>query len=338
VVAACVKAHVCSNKPAVFNIISANTAAALAKAAACHNAVVSATWQSEVKLLKTIVVGNASSLTVTGANVDTAFVDGSGKRQLFDVRERGSLTLVNITLTNGFTKESNGGAVILGPFSSLTATGCVFSSNVVRDRLGSADSSAANTEDDLLVGTGGAIYADINSTVTIIGSRFESNTASMAGGGIWSEGDAVNITNSLFICNTACIDDARSSDCYDGGGAISFAGDVSISDSNFTNNICADAGGALYSIRSSRIAITRSVFEGNAASSGGAASLEGFVQLNDSNFFNNTSSEGGAVDCGGILAIKHSTFTNNSIVIDLDGSLGVVGGGALALRDDPDDV
>jgi hypothetical protein len=64
----CAQAQVCSSKPAVFKVSSAQDAAALSKAALCDDAVISAVWQGEVQLARTIVVGNGTTLTVTGAS------------------------------------------------------------------------------------------------------------------------------------------------------------------------------------------------------------------------------------------------------------------------------
>jgi hypothetical protein len=96
------------------------------------NAVIDAVWQGTVKLTKPIIVGESTTLTIIGENVATAIADGGGKTQLFDVRGQADLVLVNMTLTNGITDSASGGAVRLGEFASLTASGTVFSNNAVR--------------------------------------------------------------------------------------------------------------------------------------------------------------------------------------------------------------
>jgi hypothetical protein len=95
--------RVCLKSPPVFSVTSAKEAADLAEAAACRNATVSAAWQSgKLQLLKTIQVGRDTNLTVTGEDAETAIVDGRGKAQLFNVRSRGHLTIVSLTLKMAF--------------------------------------------------------------------------------------------------------------------------------------------------------------------------------------------------------------------------------------------
>jgi hypothetical protein len=121
----------CLKNPPVFNVSSTTEAAVLAKAAACPNALIRAFWQGKVQLRKTIRVGRGSSLTVSGEDTESAIIDGGGKLQLFDVGPRGNLTLIDMTLTNGFADTANGGAVSIGPFATLRVMVCVFSDNCV---------------------------------------------------------------------------------------------------------------------------------------------------------------------------------------------------------------
>jgi hypothetical protein len=100
------QAQLCSSKSAVFKVSSAQDAAKLTTAALCNNANITAVWKGKIQLAETIVVGNGTSLIVSGVFVEAAMIDGSNKIQLFDVW--GQLTLVNVTLTNGFDQNSGG--------------------------------------------------------------------------------------------------------------------------------------------------------------------------------------------------------------------------------------
>jgi nitrous oxidase accessory protein NosD len=103
---ACAHAQLCSLKPVAMTVASPKDAAKLAAAALCDNAIINAVWQGNMQLAETLVVGNGTSLTVTGTSAKTAVIDGSSRVQLFDVW--GQLTFVNMTLTNGHTTKFGG--------------------------------------------------------------------------------------------------------------------------------------------------------------------------------------------------------------------------------------
>jgi hypothetical protein len=212
-----------------------NDLSALAKAALSPNAIIKAVWQGTVKLTKLIIVGQGTTLTIIGENVATAIGDGGGKSQLFDVAGRANLVLVNMTLTNGFSDRANGGAVSIGEFASVKARG-VFSNNNVRAYLEFDDTKQRVIQ---AIGLGGAIYGSVNCTISINNCTFSKNTASVAGGGIASSSTGtdvevmgVDITNSVFDNNAACVSILEDADCY-GGGAVAYSESVTIIGSTF---------------------------------------------------------------------------------------------------------
>jgi predicted outer membrane repeat protein len=339
----------CLKNPPAFTVTCANEAAALAKAAACANAVISAIWQGKVQLVKSIVVGKGTSLTITGRNAEAAIIDGGGKAQLFDVY--GMLTLVNVTVTNGFADEDNGGAVSVRSLATLTTMGSVFSNNVVIDHL--KISSSSNAKDFTLEGRGGAVYGDVNSTMTVSNSTFINNTASMRGGGIWSEG-TLSIQSSVFDSNAACV--GNNAGCL-GGGAIACDGvELTISGSTFTNNSAVDksqsgadgsglgTGGAISCINPNpavlmQVSVERSTFTDNTADDSGAGSFSIInTTLTACNFTGNTATgpagaasfdhDGGTLAThGAVVAIEQCSFINNTAISG--------DGGALWLNTDP---
>jgi predicted outer membrane repeat protein len=239
-VAVCAQAQACVKAPAVFNVTSASTAADLAKAAACPNAVVSAVWHGAIQLQTVVTVGNGTSLTITGANAEAA-IDGNGRLQLFDVF--GELNLINMTLTNSFTSELNSGAVKLRSSASLTAVSSVFRHNTVTNSteydLIIPDSPSGSFSDPFdseavppNVAAGGAVCAEADSNLTISNCTFTNNSAYHQGGAVCSVARA-SIINSTFTSNVACVGNSVS--CA-GGGAIGFQGNLSVTDSDFTNN------------------------------------------------------------------------------------------------------
>eukprot|EP00953_Heterococcus_sp_UTEX-ZZ885_P035577 18362-Heterococcus_DN1.PRE.1 len=321
--------RVCLKSPTVFNVASAKEAATMARAAGCPDTSVSAIWQGRVQPPRTIVVGESSSLTLTGSNAE-AIIDGGGKTQLFVVF--GNLTLVSVTLTGGFTGDENGGAISIKSYGRLAASGTIFKDNAVTDQATPSNYSDSTAEfvDTTQVGKGGAVYGDINSTISIGSSLFINNTASMRGGGIWTAG-VLNITNSTFTSNAACV--GNKVGCQ-GAGAIGSLSSVVISDSIFEYNSAVDnnkyefdtsiygRGGAIdcsSNLPTGRITpdvyIERSLFKDNVANvDGGAILLNGNLTLNKCEFSSNEAAyRGGAVMLtGGLIAIKQCTFNDNT--------------------------
>ena len=139
---------------------------------------------------------------------------------------------------------------------------------------------------------GGAIYGDLTSSISIVNSTFDHNSATGHGGAIFirsltadsndSRSGMLSIVASNFSNNRAY----RQS----GGGVAVFHMNVSIHKSKFTNNQAFLSGGALYSYKSSITNISKTDFSGNDASDCGGAM----------HVFNST------------LMIFNSTFSHNS--------------------------
>jgi predicted outer membrane repeat protein len=331
ILAANVQAQICSEQPVSVRVstrtgVSALTEA-LAAAASCPNTKIKAAWVGAVVLSEPIVIGKGVTLTITGDDVETSIADGGGTTQMFDVDAKAELVLINMTLTNGFTDSSNGGAVSLGKFANLNATGTVFSSNAVRDTL--VEGSVVKPG-STIVGYAGAIYGGPNSTINISNSTFVRNTASIAGGAIGSLA-AVNIMDSMFINNAACVDTVAEGH---GGGAVAYTAFAIISGSRFINNsadssglqkggaLCDLAGigleGARGDVGEDVIGVTsidRSIFISNSAFwNAGAAYVNGEVTLTSCQFRGNSAvSSAGAVTLQrGHLNISHCTFAGNT--------------------------
>jgi predicted outer membrane repeat protein len=360
-----VQAQSGSAKPETLKVASRTDLSALAKAASRPNAVIEAVWQGTVKLTKPIIVGQGTNLTIIGENVATAIGDGGGKTQLFDVSELANLVLVDMTLTNGFS-DANGGAVSIGEYATLKARGVVFSNNNVRAFLDFDDNEQRVIQ---AIGLGGAVYGGVDSTINISNCTFSKNTASVAGGGIASSSTLpVDIKNSLFDNNAACVSNRKKADCY-GGGAVAYNESITIKGSTFENNNVASAtsdnwgdGGAvlnlaipnvggdatspifggddyLYSSSSSSddedtldyptTKIINSIFMNNTAGSrGGAAHLKGTVTLTLCHFKGNHAFNEG----GAVHIFKWSMTTDKCNFTD---NLADFNGGAVLLGDDP---
>lgn len=211
----------------------------------------------------------AGAVTIRGASRATTVLDADEQGRVFDVGGGAALVLADLTMTNGSTTEEGG--AIRAFDAALTLDGVAVSTSATD-------------------GYGGGVFT-AGSTVTILGSSFEQDTA------------------------------------LEGGAVAVMGGDLTIADSTFTGCLATDAGGAVAAFGAATVTITDSVFTGNTAEhSGGAlflagATAPGTVTVTGSTFADNQSfgGSGGAIAADGLvspgidgtLAVSGCTFTGN---------------------------
>jgi predicted outer membrane repeat protein len=155
----------------------------------------------DIPLFVTLYITGSMTLDGSGQHVT---LDGQNQVQVLVVNSGGNLTLKNLTIAHGSSR--NGGGI-----NNIGGTVTISNSTFVNN-------SASN-------GGGGGIYND--GTVTISNSTFANNSASNGyGGGLWSDG-TVTISNSTFANNSASNGE---------GGGIRGEGSVTISGSIVANN------------------------------------------------------------------------------------------------------
>lgn len=108
--------------------------------------------------------------------------------------------------------------------------------------------------------------------------------------------------------------------------AIYAEGNLSISDSSFTDLNSYNGGAAISANNSSTTTITNSVFTDNNSfgqSSGGAISSNGSLSVSDSTFESNStqSGSGGAIVSYGNIAVRNSVFSSNSAAQSYGGAI-----------------
>ncbi|MEQ9553211.1 MAG: putative Ig domain-containing protein [Coleofasciculus sp. G3-WIS-01] len=272
------------------------------------------------------------NITIDGADAPGLRISGNKQSRLFFVNSNqdfnASLTLKNLNLINGYTKE-RGGAIEITHQGALTVDNVQFKNNV-------ADNG------------GGAIYSAWETELTINGSTFDKNKAVAgndergAGAIAFVSPGKFTVTNSEFTNNQG----------INGGAINSLQGKLTIENSKFINNNTTAAfydkgnknpslrgyGGAVYTDRASSgsdstsgtIRIINSVFDGNKGrAEGGAAYLytgtQDNVSIQGSLFKNNevlalpnggNKGNGGAVVqlSNGLnkgLVVRDTTFANN---------------------------
>lgn len=153
-------------------------------------------------------------VTIQGAGKDKTFIDANGMDRIFRIADGYTVTIKDLTLMNG--DASKGGAIKVRPGATLNVVNCNLRDNC-------ADQ-------------GGAIYNF--GTTTVTNSLFENNEVlpNFSGGAIYTQyGSSLTVKGSTFTGNK---------DISDHGGAIFATGSVMLQliGNNFLNNI----GNAIY--------------------------------------------------------------------------------------------
>jgi predicted outer membrane repeat protein len=186
----------------------------------------------------------------------------------------------------------------------LTVTGTTISNSVVISGLTFTGGEG---------GYGGGLYLD--APLSIINSRFISNTAGEGGGiygGDWFTPTSLTVTGTDFINNAATR-----------GGGLYMNGAAWLSDVRFEDNTAADLGGAI-NARSGTLALTRAVFLRNNGSA--VYSENSPATIADSRFEQNSGDVGGAVWIYAVGAhVSGTHFYSNTAVLG-GGGVAMIGG------------
>lgn len=214
------------------------------------------------------------------------------------------VTISNCPFTNNSTSQ-NGGAISSGatsnPGGTVVMTNCSFSGNQAILNggalfLGNAETTISNCNfsANTTSGSGGALLALLSAppfrTVTITGSRFENNSAAIAGA-IKTRNVSFKSSGNLFKSNSATAD---------GAGAIFFDGTIPTLTDTLINNvfiqnkgIAGTGTGGAVSVTIGNHYIVNNTFYKDTANNGGALGLDGGTsQVYNNVFYKNYSSNG----------------------------------------------
>lgn len=327
-----------------ITVDSAQAAGAAVEAVGCTGGVFRVEWVGSIALSSTFNISGGTVVSVFGGSSDAGedVIDGALTTQLFSVSDGAELNLEGVTLAGGFLEFSDefvgasvpgggtveaapGGGAIHASGSVVTMADCVASGNLAdnggaifleESRLGISGATAfVDNEAD---GSGGAIYAISNSTITVEAEAeadFSHNSGSRFTDG--GQGGAVR----LLLSSTLTV-----------LGRATFHGNS------------AGLGGAVNGWIDSFINVTGEVdFTDNAANEGGAIDADSadgetsFSLTGRANFFNNTAStNGGAISMGvGDVIIGGGgevNFTENSAG-GVGGAVFAVGAGGLVFKE-----
>ena len=322
-------------------------AGVLADAVNCSGGSFEVEWRGNVTVHQPIYVVGGTVLTVSGADTG-AVMDGDHQTRLFVVIN-GTLVVSN---TDVFSGRGNAGGAIVAVRSVLTFNRTSFVRN-----------GAEN-------GNGGAMHISDGSSVSIVGGKFEYNSAHTRGGAVFVSDSSMVSYNTAWINNYSA---------FDGGAAyVTTNSNVSLSAAEFVDNFGSGSGGAIFLHTGSLVTIGGGIFRSNFALSdggavgssvldsannpansglvirgvatfdgnscggnGGALALLGGISVDIStagiNFLHNMANvAGGAIFVSGIgvgPVFENASFVSNSAVIG--GAVSIVASGTAATVADP---
>ncbi len=259
-----------------------------------------------------------SEITINGAGSASTTITRSGSQfRLLRISNTGSLTLNDVTLSNGHATTNFIGGCILNygtlTMNNSTVSGCTGASGGgIANALGTLNITnsliTGNTAD---TDTGGGIY-NTGGTVTINGSTISSNQSTngnnAGGGGIFS------ISNGTLNIYDSTISDNTSANA--GGGIYQLAATMNIYRSTLSGNKATAGGGGIISLAIDGIAILvlqNSTISGNTSSSGGGvAFLNTDTTITNCTITGNDANTGGGIAINGQVDIENSIIANNT--------------------------
>ena len=254
------------------------------------------------------ILNDMGTLTVTDSQLsgNTSVRAGGGIEE--NSTMGGLLTLTNVTLSGNSTggAPGNGGGLhITGPGDSNITGGMVTGNDAAREGGGLWNGSGIMTID----------------AVTIDANTATGDAADDGGAGVFNNGGTLNITNGTIVSNNVASGTSAS-----GGGLLSTAGDVTITDSSFDSNSANRAGGAIELI-DGNLTFTNSVMSNNdvdgfagvanPGNGGGfhVTGMSGTIDISTSTITGNAAAnEGGGLwnQNGTTMNVSMSTIDNNS--------------------------
>jgi len=212
------------------------------------------------------------SLTIQGPGRDLLTISGDNLSRVFAVKDRQTVTLSGMTISNGNGNAGNntlpgddgaGGAI--ANLGALTLSDCTVSGN-------SASKGGGGIVNGFHLG-------GYQSTLTVIDCTISGNSAPY-GGAIYNASGAMTISNSILSGNSAGIAGGA---IYNDGGPTTVSGGCTL-----TGNSAGNYGGAIYNA-SGTLTVSVCTLTGNAASEGGAMYISGgAATVSTSSFCGNT--------------------------------------------------
>jgi uncharacterized repeat protein (TIGR01451 family) len=252
---------------------------------------------------------------------DTSF--GTPTMRVFFVKAGGSLTLHDVTVSNGVGSGGGGGILLEGSAASLVVDSSRIVGNSATDfgggissgLSGAADNGAITITNSLIAGNsvgpgtfpgfGGGVSAGAALTITnstigpgsVAGVSYGGNFAGRSGGGIFAQGTAT-IRSSDVVQNVS-----------DNGGGIRSTSSLTLENTTATSNVANVLGGGIYATGTT--IITGGTIAGNTALDGGGIFNSGRATLTNVTVSQNVAPSGGGIDNRGAVALSGSRVVQN---------------------------
>ncbi len=238
----------------------------------------------------TTIDATGQNVILTGSNTNSIFYVTNPYFYYEEEYVSVTLTLINLTLTDGYS-ESSGGAI------TVDDAALDLYHVTIRDSSAELDGGAIRVNPEILSHVGG--YG----SVRMYDSALINNKAGRSGGAIYGNYAGFIIERSLLADNQAL---------SGGGGVIYLDGAMYIEDSTFSDNK-ATKGGVIYVysyLATSLVLITNSTFSYNHADNQGGAiyrdSTDTGFGIRHSTFYGNSALEGGAIYAVGTIDLFNS--------------------------------
>lgn len=231
----------------------------------------------------------SSNLAINGPGADVLAVSGNKAWRIFTINLGASVTIEGLTLEDGATSDSGGGA-IYNDGSALTVNNSILSANTAF--------------------YGGGIYND-RGTVTLYNSVLNNNSA-ITGGGIYNNDGILAISNSTLNDNSAS----------SFGGGIFNTGAMTIINNTLSGNSTGYSGGGICNIGTATI--INSTLSGNLVTNdgqggggtGGGIESSGPLQLGNSLMSSNTALAGKEIflyNAANFISQGHNLIGENGV-------------------------
>ncbi|GIV33509.1 MAG: hypothetical protein KatS3mg031_1044 [Chitinophagales bacterium] len=273
------------------------------------------------------------SVSVEGLGEHFTFISGTLNSRIFTIHAGDTVTIKNITLTEGMAADSGGAIKNDG---HLTISYCTISGNRAHAGGGIYNKASLTmyhctlSNNQASSGQGGGIYS-ASGMLTALNCSITNNNATGNGGGasclapctfdstsvIANEanqsGGGLYIQNAPLVMNNSTLQDNTAQG--GNGGAIWNSGNSKISDCMITDNQVAGSsasGGGVYNV-STLLLVRVSVMRNTSQTSGAGISNSGNLTMNFSTVaYNEAVGNGGGFFNSGKALLNHCTISNNS--------------------------
>ncbi|NEO85297.1 MAG: DUF4347 domain-containing protein [Spirulina sp. SIO3F2] len=219
-----------------------------------------------------------------------------------------NLTLSQSTISGGSFVRSGGGVFVTGDIilkdSNITNNSASYRGGAIYNRGSIFIENSTISNNIVTSGSGGGIHSGRSSSpgsIMITNSNIVANYSEDGGGGIRNYGN-ITIIDSNISDNTAMF--------FGGGGIYNEHGDVTVENSRISSNLTVGGGGGILS-RDGYVDLNNSVVSGNLAGNSGAISSQGGITLVDSVISGNSA----RFSVGGIGTILIGSGLSKNIVL-----------------------